>query len=223
MGYQVDFLLPLKLQKISYYFELCQQILLANQLAGFLTFDLFYSLILIPGIHCYIVLVTTRIFPDSLKIAKVTPIYKKGSKLECSNYRPISLLSNLDKIIEKQMHKRLIKFLNDQEVLYKEQFGSQKNFFTAHAIITLIENVETTIDNIFIDLQKAFDTIDHNILLHKFYHYGIRDLANNCSSSRLSNRKQFVSINQFNYIRQSLGYGVPQGSVVGPLLFLIYF
>ena len=82
---------------------------------------------------------TTGIFPDCLKIAKVTPVYKKGFKLECTNYRPISLLSNLDKIIEKLMHKMLMRFLNDQKVLYKKQFGCQKIFSTAHAVIILIE------------------------------------------------------------------------------------
>ena len=82
---------------------------------------------------------TTGIFPDCLKIAKVTPVYKKGFKLECTNYSPISLLSNLDKIIEKLMHKRLMRFLNDQKVLYKKQFGFQKIFSTAHAVIILIE------------------------------------------------------------------------------------
>ena len=82
---------------------------------------------------------TTGIFRDSLKIAKVTPVYKKGSKLECTNYRPITLLSNLDKIIEKLMHKRLMGFLNDQKVLYKKQFGFQNNFSTGHAVISLVD------------------------------------------------------------------------------------
>ena len=124
---------------------------------------------------------TTGIFPDSLKIAKVTPVYKKGSKLECTNYTPISLLSNLDKTIEKLMHKRLMGFLNDQKVLYKKQFGFQKKISTAHAVISFIENIEKAIDNkmfvcgVFADLQKAFDTVYHNILLHKPSHYGIGD------------------------------------------------
>ena len=78
---------------------------------------------------------------------QVRPVYKKGSKLECANYRPIIPLSNLDKIIEKIVHKRLKGFLNDQKVLYKKQFGFQKNFFTAHSVISLIENIEKAIDN----------------------------------------------------------------------------
>ena len=126
---------------------------------------------------------TTGIFSDSLKITKVTPVYKKGSKLECANYKLISLLSNFDKI-EKLIHKRLMGFLNNQKVLHKKQFGFQKKFSTAHAVIGLFENIEKAIDNkrfvcgVFVDLQKAFDTVDHNILLHKLSHYGIRDIAN---------------------------------------------
>ena len=113
------------------------------------------------------------VFSDKLKIAKTLPVFKKGSKLECSDYRPISLLSNLDKIIEKLMHKRLMEFLNEQKVLYCKQYGFRKSFSTAHAIINLIDNIESAIDNIkfvygaFIDLQKALDTVDQNILLEK--------------------------------------------------------
>ena len=81
-----------------------------------------------------------------MKIAKVTPVYKKGSKLECANYRPITLLSNLDKTIEKLMHKRLMGFWNEQKVLYKKQFGFQKHFSSLHAVISLIENIEKAID-----------------------------------------------------------------------------
>ena len=119
-------------------------------------------------------------------------------------------------------------FLNDRKVLYKKQFGFPKKNSTAHAVISLIENIEKAIDNkmfvcgVFVDLQKAFDTVDHNILLHKLSHYGIRDIANCWFSSYLSNRKQFVTINGFDSEIQIFQYGVPQGSVLGPLIFLIY-
>ena len=112
---------------------------------------------------------------------------------------------------------------NDQKVLYKKQFGFQKKFSTAHAVISLIENIEKAIDNkmfvcgVFVDLRKAFDTVDLNILLHKLSYYGIRDIANCWFSSYLS--KQFVTINGFDSVIQSFQYGVPQGSVLGPLLF----
>ena len=117
---------------------------------------------------------SSGIFPDKLKIAKILPVFKKGSKLECSNYRPISLLSNLDKVIEKLMRKRLMEFLNEQKIIYCKQYGFRKGFSTAHAKINLIDNIESAIDNkqivcgIFIGLQKAFDTVDHTFHFKKY-------------------------------------------------------
>ena len=101
-----------------------------------------------------------------------------------SNYRPIYLLSKLDKIIEKLMYNKIIQFLEDNKIIYYKQFGFHKNFSTGHAIITLIENIQSALDKnksacgIFIDLEKAFDTVDHNILLNKLIYYGIRGIAN---------------------------------------------
>ena len=136
----------------------------------------------------------TGIFPEKLKVAKVIPIHKKDSKLECSNYRPISLLSNIDKIFEKLMHNRLMKFLTEQKILYLKQFGFRKNFSTAHPIINLIDNIENAFGQnkfacrVFIDLKKAFDKVDHEILLKKLWHYRIRGIANDCFKSYLRNR-----------------------------------
>ena len=167
----------------------------------------------------------TGIFPDSLKTARVTPVYKKGFRRECANHIPITLFSNLDKIIEKLTH---MEFFNDQKVLYKKQFGFQKTFSTVHAVISLIESIEKAIDNkmfvcgVFDDLQKAFHTVDHNIMLHKLSNYGIRDIANCWFSFYLSNRKQFVTINGSDSEIQSFQYGEPQGSALGLLLFLIH-
>ena len=172
---------------------------------------------------------TTGIYPDQLKIAKIIPIYKeKGCKLQCNNYRPISLLSNINKIFEKLMHCRLYELLNLNNCIYELQFGFRENHSTNHALLSLTENIRETLDNnkfacgIFIDLQKAFDTVDHNILLHKLNHYGIRGISNNWFRSYLNNRQQFVSINGFESDKRSMDFGVPQGSVLGPLLFLIY-
>ena len=124
------------------------------------------------------------------------------------------------------MHKRLMGLLNVQKILYKKQFGCQKKFSTTHEVISLTENIEKAINNktfvcgVFVDLWKAFDAVDHNILRHKLSHYGKRDIANCWFSSYLSNRKQFVTKNGFDSEIQSFQYGVPQRSVLGPLLFV---
>ena len=166
---------------------------------------------------------------ENLEISKVIPIFKdKGSYLECNNYRPISLLSNINKIIEKLMHERLFDFLTKYKCIYDLQFGFGGGYSTNHALLDLTEDIREAIDEkkfavgVFIDLQKAFDTVDHSILLKKLYHYGIRGIANSWFKSYLSNRKQFVTINGVNSDLQPMKFGVPQGSVLGPLLFLIY-
>ena len=155
---------------------------------------------------------------DNLKISKVIPVFNdKGNYLECNNYRPISLLSNI-----------LYSFLSKHKCIYDRQFGFRNRHSTNHALLDLIEDIRNAMDNnkfavgVFVDLQKAFDTVDHNILLNKVDHYGIRGVANNWFKSYLSNRKQFVTINGVNSDLQSMKFGVPQGSVLGPLLFLIY-
>ena len=172
---------------------------------------------------------TTGCYIENLKIAKVIPIYKeKGSELLNCNYRPISLLSNINKIIEKLMHERLYNFLTKHNVIYELQFGFRKKHSTTHALMKLTEDIRHSLDSgnfscgVFIDLQKAFDTVDHNILLAKLEHYGVRGTTNEWFKSYLSKRKQFVSINGFISENVEMNYGVPQGSVLGPLLFLIY-
>ena len=126
------------------------------------------------------------------------------------------------------MHKRLYGFFEEQGLIYKNQFGFRKNHSTIHALIDITEDIRKAIDNsefacgIFIDLQKAFDTVDHKILLKKLEHYGIRGIANKWFSSYLTNRKQFVTISGYDSSIANIYFGVPQGSVLGPLLFLIY-
>ena len=171
---------------------------------------------------------STGVFPDKLKIAKTIPIFKKGDHHIASNYRPISLLSNINKILEKIMFRRTYAFLEKYKCIYELQFGFRSKYSTDHALIKITESVRAALDygktacGIFIDLQKAFDTVNHTILADKLNHYGIRGIANKWFRSYLSNRKQYVSVNGTESRSITMMHGVPQGSVLGPLLFLIY-
>ena len=167
-------------------------------------------------------------FPDILKLASVCPIYKKSDRTKCANYRPISLLSNLSKIFEKTMYNRIELFLSEFEIIYKLQFGFRKKYSTEHALLSIVEEIRKNLNNgefscgAFIDLEKAFDTVNHQILLSKLEHYGIRDTSLTWIASYLSNRKQKVKLNGVNSKSERVSCGVPQGSILGPLLFIIY-
>ena len=168
------------------------------------------------------------IHPDKLKLAKIIPIFKKGSKTIISNYRPISLLSNLNKIFEKLVFSRVYSFLDSNDSIYKLQYGFRPKYSTTHALINITEMIREALDHgkfacgIFVDFQKAFDTVNHKILIKKLAHYGIRGSLNDWFMSYLSNREQFVSILGNESKKHAMQHGVPQGSVLGPLLFLIY-
>ena len=170
----------------------------------------------------------TGIFPDELKIANVVPIFKSGDEMIFSNYRPVSVLPVFSKIIERLMYNRLLKYINDNNLLYKYQFGFQKGRSTHMALIILIDKISEALENgdcvigIFLDFSKAFDTVDHIILLQKMYLYGIQDTTLSWFENYLSNRKQYVTYNGIKSQTEKINCGVPQGSILGPLLFLIY-
>ena len=168
------------------------------------------------------------VFPNMCKIAKVVLIFKSEARLLCNNYRPISLLSNIGKIIEKLIHLRLNLFLEPRNSYYTFQLGLRLNFSTNNALISVVENIQTQLDDgkysagVFVDFKKAFDTVDHNILLNKLDYYGVNRIPNEWFVSYLKNRKQFVSIGGYISSTEVIPTGVPQGSVFGPLLFLLY-
>ena len=181
-----------------------------------------------PLTHIFNLSLCSGVVPQKMKLAKVVPIFKKGDALLVNNYRPISLLTSLSKILEKLVYSRTIKFLLDKNVFSDSQFGFREKHSTSHAILNFLDNVARATDNhlhtigILLDFSKAFDTINHEILLRKLHHYGIRGVALKWFESYLYNRQQFVCINNFNSSTKSLACGVPQGSILGPLLFIIY-
>ena len=168
------------------------------------------------------------VVPKNLKCSLISPVYKSEDKSLVSNYRPVSVLSCFSKILEKLMFKRLMSFIDKQKILYQDQFGFRKNHSTEMAIISLTQKITEAIENkkftigIFLDLSKAFDTVDHSILLDKLEYYGIRGITLKWFKSYLSDRKQIVKFYEYRSSMNTISCGVPQGSVLGPLLFLLY-
>ena len=168
------------------------------------------------------------ISPDNMKLAKAIPIHKKGDISDMTNYRLISLLPSISKIIEKVAYNQLSNYLLEHNLIYKHQYGFRPNHSTELAALHTIDKMITDLDlgliplNIFLDLSKVFDTFDHNILIHKLQYNGILNTELNFFKNYLQNREQFVQLDHIKSTSQKTLTGVPQGSILGPLLFIIY-
>ena len=170
----------------------------------------------------------TGIFPDKLKIAKVTPIFKRDDPTVIENYRPISLFPALSKVFERVIYNQINNYFVSNNLYYECQYGFRKNHSTELAALNVVDSIINRMElghtpiTVYLDLSKAFDTLDHSILINKPKYYGIQGCALDLIKNYLSNRQQCVEINNIKSSFINLSTGVPQGSILGPLLFIIY-
>ena len=185
---------------------------------------------IVEPIMCHLInlSISSGTFPDSLKIARIVPLPKSNNKANISNYRPISILNIFSKIFEKHAYRHLYSFLNAKNILSDCQFGFRQNRGTSQAILQHLNGIYESLDgdevmfSMYLDFHKAFDSVDHEILLEKLQYYGIRGLPLTWFKSYLTDRKQIVSVNDVISGTGHITHSVPQGSNLGPLLFLIF-
>ena len=167
-------------------------------------------------------------FPDSMKISWIVQIFNAGDKNTFNNYRPMSILPQFSRVIEKLFENILLNFVEKNNVLNDNQHGFRRNGSTTIALFDLSQKVSTFLDNklsdlgIIVDLRKAFDTIDHGIMLKKVEYMGVKGIAIKLVASYINNRKQYASYLSENSSYADVVCGVPQGSILGPLLFMLY-
>jgi hypothetical protein len=181
-----------------------------------------------PLSHIFNLSLSSGVFPNSLKLCRVIPIYKAGNALECDNYRPISLLSSISKILEKIVAEKLVNHLINNDLLYSHQYGFLPGRSTEHNLFQILNYISTALNEgnycigVFLDLKKAFDVCSHEILLKKLEKMGIRGTPYVWFKNYLSDRTQFVDINGNRSEALSIDISVIQGSILGPILFLCY-
>ena len=184
--------------------------------------------IITPLTHIINQLLCTGIFPHRLKIAKVIPLFKKNDPHIFDNYRPISLLSSISKTFEKVVFNQVYEYFTNNELFYNSQYGFRKLHSTEYASLELVGRNSQYLDNgklpvtVYLDLSKAFDTINNEIIFKESEYYGFTDTPLKWFRSYLHNRKQYVFFNGCCFTPKTLRTGVRQGSILGPLLFLIY-
>ena len=172
--------------------------------------------------------VSEGIFPNILKIARVTPIYKSKSHKIVSNFRPISVLSFTSKILEKLMKSRVMKYLERNSIIYDKQFGFREGYSTTDAILEFVDSCTTSLNDkiytiaVFLDLSKAFDTVNKDIMLKKLDYLGFRGVVNEWFASYLSDRRMYVQYENSRSVMKTLNIGLPQGAVSSPYLFTLY-
>ena len=178
--------------------------------------------------HIFNISLAKGVFPNKLNIARVIPIFKKGNNTLVTNYRPISVLPCFSKLLEFIMYNRLYKHFVENNILYQKQFEFQNAHSAEHATLQLVNQITEAFSQakytlgIFLGLSKAFDTVNHNILLEKLKAYGIQSENLKWFRSYLSNRKQFILYDDFKTEVEIVKCGAPKGSILGPLLFLIF-
>ena len=181
-----------------------------------------------PLLHIFNLCIRDGYFPTELKLGCITPIFKKGDKYSMSNYRPVCSLSPFSKIFERIIYNRMLEFINKNNIFSDTQYGFRKKKNAEAALLDFTNYIyegltnKVNVGSIFMDLSKAFDVIDHSILKSKLEHYGFRGIFLKLITDFIKDRKYFVCVNGLKSDISTLNIGVPQGSTLGPLLFLIY-